>query len=357
MATAGLIDDLLELAAIAAPTFAERPRIDWLEQRLAGAPGRRHRDGVGNLIWSWGEGQPRLLVAAHVDTVFPAETALRFERDDSWLVGPGIGDNAAAVVVAMHVVGELLGAQKVAPGALVFTVGEEGLGNLRGITAACAELRPDAVLAVEGHGLHHVIVDAVGSLRASVRVTGPGGHSWVDRGRPSAIHALLELGVSLARESSADVPVNVGLVSGGRSVNAIADEAELTVEARALAEDVLERFAKRLAGLDVGPPLRLDVEIIGRRPAGQLDRGSPLLEAVRAVREELGLPDALGKGSTDANAALAAGIPGLTLGVANGDGMHTPGERIDGESLALGAAQLERVLRRLLAPSPGHAVA
>ena len=140
MATDGLIDDLLELAAIAAPTFAERPRIDWLEQRLAGAPGRRHRDGVGNLIWSWGEGQPRLLVAAHVDTVFPAETALRFERDDSWLVGPGIGDNAAAVVVAMHVVGGLLGAQKVAPGALVFTVGEEGLGNLRGITAACAEL-------------------------------------------------------------------------------------------------------------------------------------------------------------------------------------------------------------------------
>ena len=106
--------------------------------------------------------------------------------------------------------------------------------------------------------------------------------------------------------------MNVGLVSGGRSVNTIADEAELTVEARALAEDVLERFAKRLAGLDVGPPLRLDVEIIGRRPAGQLDRGSPLLETVRAVREELGLPDALGKGSTDANAALAAGIPGLT---------------------------------------------
>ena len=103
-----LIDDLLELAAIPAPTFGERPRIDWLEQRLADAPGHRRRDGVGNLIWTWGEGRPRLLVAAHVDTVFPAETVLRFERDDSWLVGPGIGDNAAAVVVALRVVGELL---------------------------------------------------------------------------------------------------------------------------------------------------------------------------------------------------------------------------------------------------------
>ena len=107
---------VLELAAIAAPTFAERPRIDWLEQRLAARPAplpRRRRESDLDL----GEGRPRLLVAAHVDTVFPAETVLRFERDDSWLVGPGIGDNAAAVVVALHVVGELLERQEVAPGA------------------------------------------------------------------------------------------------------------------------------------------------------------------------------------------------------------------------------------------------
>ena len=85
----------------------------------------------------------------------------------------------------------------------------------------------------------------------------------------------------------------------GHQDGGIADEAELTVEARALDEPALERFAERLAHLDVGLPLRLEVEIIGRRPAGRLDRGSPLLEAVRAVREELGLPDALGEGSTD----------------------------------------------------------
>jgi len=343
-----LIADLLELAAVPAPTFAEEARLEWLDRRLSRAPGRRHRDGAGNLIWAWGEGRPRVLVAAHVDTVFPAETELRLEQDGPWLTGPGIGDNAAAVVVAFHVVGELLGTQGVAAGALAFTVGEEGLGNLRGITAACAELEPETVLALEGHGLEHVIVDAVGSIRARVRVTGPGGHSWVDRGRPSAVHALLGVGAALAAESTADVPVNVGLLDGGQSVNTIAAEAQLAVEARALDEGSLRRFADGLGRLEVAPPLALDVETIGRRPAGRLERDSPLLGAVLDVRAELGLPPALGEGSTDANAALAAGIPALTLGVSTGESMHSLEERIDARSLAQGRAQLEAVLRRLL---------
>jgi tripeptide aminopeptidase len=343
-----LIDELLELAAIPAPTFAEAGRIEWLEGRLAGAPGRRYRDEVGNLIWTWGSGRPRLLVAAHVDTVFPLETPLRFEREGDWLAGPGIGDNAAAVIVVAHVVGELLESEDVATGAVAFTVGEEGLGNLRGATAACAQLEPEAVLAVEGHGLQHVIVDAVGSVRARVCVTGPGGHSWVDRGRASAIHALLDLGTALARTSTPEAPLNIGLVSGGRSVNTIAGEAELTVELRSLDEVTLERFARRLARLEVKPPLRVEIETIGRRPAGRLDRSSPLLQVALAVRAELGLADLLGEGSTDANAALASDRPALTLGVAYGENMHTTEERIDIGSLAAGMAQLRAVLERLL---------
>jgi tripeptide aminopeptidase len=345
-----LIDELVELAAIPAPTFAEVSRIEWLERRLAGAPGRRYRDDVGNLIWTWGEGRLRLLVAAHVDTVFPLETPLRFEHEGTWLAGPGIGDNAAAVAVVAQVVGELLESDDVASGAVAFTVGEEGLGNLRGATAACAELEPEAVLAVEGHGLQHVIVDAVGSLRARVRVTGPGGHSWVDRGRASAIHALLDLGATLARRSTPEAPVNIGLVSGGRSVNTIAGEAELVVELRSLDEPTLERFTGHLAGLEVEPPLRVEIETMGRRPAGRLDRASPLLDVVLAVRADLGLADTLGEGSTDANAALASGRPALTLGVAYGENMHTPEERIDTASLPTGTAQLRGVLERLLTP-------
>jgi acetylornithine deacetylase/succinyl-diaminopimelate desuccinylase-like protein len=349
--TDALLGDLLELAAVPAPTFAEEARAAWVERRLAGAPGRRERDAVGNLIWRWGEGRPRLLVLAHLDTVFPADGPLRFEREGSRVVGPGIGDNAAAVVAVVHAVSTLLGRGDVAPGAVAFTVAEEGLGDLRGARAACAALDPEAAVAVEGHGLDEVLVDAVGSVRARVRVTGPGGHSWGDRGAPSAIHALLGLASGLVEADAPNAPVNAGLVSGGQSINSIASVAELVIEQRALDEDTLRRFEAQLESLGVSPPLAISVEPVGRRPAGRLDRADPLLATVRRVRAEVGLPDALGAGSTDANAALDAGIPALTLGVARGGRMHTHEEWIDADSLGAGLRQLEGVLAALLAPA------
>ncbi len=348
---AALVEDVVALALVPAPTFAEEARVEWLERRLAGAPGKRHRDAVGNLLWTWGAGRPGLLLAVHVDTVFGAETALAVRRERNRLIGPGIGDNAAAVAVAVHVVESLLASgQPLTPGAVAFTVGEEGLGNLRGARHACAELRPEAVIAVEGHMLGSVLVDAVGSLRARVTVRGPGGHSWADRGRPSAIHALVGLAEQIARAGTPAAPVNIGVISGGRSVNSIADEAELVVERRSLDEADLEAFADGLAALAVAPPLALAAETVGRRPAGRLDRRSGLLEALLGVRRELGLPETLTAGSTDANAALALGIPALTIGVSHGGGMHSLGEWIEPDSLALGARQLELVLGRLLRP-------
>lgn len=344
-----LVETVVELASVPAPTFAEERRLAWLEERLTGAPGTRERDAAGNLVWRWGSGRPRLLLLAHVDTVFPESTALRFERVGGDVVGPGIGDNAAAVAVVLEVVGRLLRETALAPGAVAFTVCEEGLGNLRGAWAACRALAPEAVVAVEGHGLEQVVVDAVGSVRAEIRVTGPGGHSWRDRGLPSALHEILRLGARLADASTREVPVNVGLVSGGRAVNAIASDAELTVDVRALEEAPLARFEELLGELAAEPPLAVSTAVVGRRPAGRLGRDAPLLDAVRAVRRQLELPDALGDGSTDANAALALGIPALALGVARGSGMHSLAERIDAGSLELGRRQLEHVVRRLLA--------
>jgi tripeptide aminopeptidase len=346
-----LLDDLLELASVPAPTFAEEPRLAWLERRLADQPGRRERDAAGNLVWSFGEGPPRLLLLAHVDTVFQEGIPLEFERRGGRVTGPGIGDNAAAVVAVVHAVSALLERQPVAPGAVAFTVGEEGLGDLRGAHEACERLRPGSALAVEGHGLEHVLVDAVGSVRLRVRIIGPGGHSWYDRGTSSAIHALLAVGSELAELGRPDRPVNVGLVSGGQSINSIAAEAELVVELRALEEEPLERFEAYVRGLAVASPLSLTVELVGRRPAGRLDRADPLLATVRRVRKSLDLPDRLEAGSTDANAALVRGIPALTLGVSRGGCMHTRAEWLDADSLDLGLQQLEEVLAVLLKPA------
>jgi len=344
--TPDLVEDVVALAQTPAPTFAEEERIAWLERRLADAPGRRERDGAGNLIWSWGSGRPRLVVAAHVDTVFPAETDLTVRREGDDLIGPGVGDNAAAVAVAIHATEALLreSGEALAPGAVAFTVGEEGLGDLRGVREVVRSLDPEALIALEGHMLDEVVVDAVGSVRFRVEVSGPGGHSWQDRGTPGAIDALLELATELRAFSEPDSPVNIGTIAGGRSVNTIADRAEMVVERRSLESGPLAEFDSALADLRLPEPLAVEVELLGRRPAGRLDRAAPLLSAVLAVRARLGLEPRLGEGSTDANAALAVGVPALCIGVSRGSSMHALDERIDASSLALGAAQLQGLM-------------
>ena len=220
--------DLIQLAAIPAPTGNEGARIAWLEQRLAGAPGSRARDDVGNLVWRLGNGRPALAVLAHVDTVFGEDVAHEPVEREGWLHGPGIGDNAAAVVVALTVV-EALAAEFARPLVVVFTVGEEGLGDLLGARHACAELDPEAVIALEGHGLELVRVDAVGSVRVRLTVTGRGGHSWWDRSRPSAVHGLVALLAEILAEPDPGAAVNVGTFRGGEAVNAIAARAETVV--------------------------------------------------------------------------------------------------------------------------------
>src|SRR6185312_8078720 len=132
------------------------------------------------------------------------------------LVGPGVGDNAAAVAVAIHAVEELLGHGPLEAGAVAFTVGEEGRGNLRGASVLCRSLQPEAFIALEGHGLGEVLVDALGSARARVDASGPGGHSWEDRGTASAVHGLLGLAAEIAELGTEDAPVNIGTIGGGR---------------------------------------------------------------------------------------------------------------------------------------------
>ena len=342
--TRQISDDLVSVAKIPGPTFQEGPRVAWLEQRLEGAPGRRWRDSAGNLIWSFGDGPPDVLVTAHVDTVFGLDTPLSITRKDGHLCGPGVGDNAAAVAVAISVFSEL---RVRSCSAVAFTVGEEGLGNLRGVREAVAALNPRAVIALEGHGLDRVIVDAVGSLRIRFAISGPGGHPWVDRGSPSAIHAALNIGASLTDGAIDEPLVNVGTINGGRSVNSIAERIEMLIEARSVDPALLEAFRDRIARYQLSPPLKLDIEIVGSRPAGHLDRNCDFLKQVLAVREEVGLPTTLDAGSTDANLPLALGIPAVALGVATGGNMHTDREWISEDSLRSGYLQVATIVERL----------
>ncbi|HSZ40330.1 MAG TPA: M20/M25/M40 family metallo-hydrolase [Trebonia sp.] len=348
--TGVIIADAVALAELPGGTGHERVRIDWLHKRLAAAPGSRHVDGVGNLVWTFGPPPYRLAVLVHVDDVFGEQTARGVIRRDGWLCGPGIGDNAIAVATAVAVIERALAAPGEKPLAVVFTVGEEGLGGLRGARHACRELAPEAVLALEGHGSDRVFTDAVGSLRVRLTVTGPGGHSWWDRGRASAVHELVRLLTGMIASVPAPLSVNVGLVDGGTGVNAIAARASATVEWRATDQAALDRQEAALAELttEVSPGLRLETERLDRRPAGSVPLAHPLVAAVLRARRAVGLPDATGDGSTDANAALAAGIPAVALGCCVGENMHAPTERIRADSIAAGAGQLQAVLAEIL---------
>jgi tripeptide aminopeptidase len=356
---AAIAADAVVLAELDGGTGRERVRIDWLLQRLHAAPGDRHVDGAGNLVWTFGPPPYRLAVLVHVDDVFGEATARGVTQRDGWLAGPGIGDNAiavaTAVAVAEHGLAELSLAEQLAgpalPVAIVFTVGEEGLGGLRGARHACRELAPEAVLALEGHGCDRVFTDAVGSLRVQITVTGPGGHSWWDRGRPSAAHELVRLLHEMIASAPARRPVNVGLVDGGTGVNAIAARASAAVEWRSTDQAELDRQVARLAGLEVAKGLELLVERLDSRPAGSVPTTHPLVAAIQRARRSVGLPATTADGSTDANAALAAGIPAVALGCCKGENMHAPTERIRADSIVTGARQLRAVLQEVLDPS------
>jgi tripeptide aminopeptidase len=333
--------ELAEFAAIPAPTGSESARLDWLESRLSSSTGTLERDEVGNLIWRFGpSGPPALLLMAHVDTVFAGVDSIEIHRDGDTLVGPGVGDNATAVMTVIWV----LDTMEAVPAGLnvAFTVGEEGLGNLRGALHACRELRPAQAVAVEGHGLDEVVIEHVGSIRARVKVCGPGGHSWSDRGTPSAIHALFTVGERLAGAGA-----NIGTIAGGQAVNAIAADAEMLVDRRSLDQRELDAFEAELVGLSVESPLEVECELVGQRPAGRIEHGHRLVQTVLQVRRSLALPDRFGSGSTDANAAAAFDIPALSIGCTRGSGMHTLEERIELEPLELGCRQLAAVIGAL----------
>jgi acetylornithine deacetylase/succinyl-diaminopimelate desuccinylase-like protein len=352
---AAIAADAVRLAELDGGTGREGARIDWLLRRLHEAPGSRRIDGAGNLVWTFGPPPYRLAVLVHVDDVFGEATVRGVTQRDGWLSGPGIGDNAIAVATAVAIAERDL-ADPAMPGplpvAIVFTVGEEGLGGLRGARHACRELAPEAVLALEGHGCDRVFTDAVGSLRVRVTVTGPGGHSWWDRGRPSALHELVRLLHEMISSAPARRPVNVGLVDGGTGVNAIAARASATVEWRSTDQAELDHQDAALAGLEVSAGLRLSVERLDSRPAGSVPLTHPLVAAIQRARRSIGLPATTADGSTDANAALAAGIPAVALGCCEGEDMHAPTERIRADSIVTGARQLRAVLQEVLELTP-----
>ena len=347
-AVARIVDDAEALCLVPAPTFAERQRGEEVLARLHALRLDAGFDSIGNVVARIGEDGPALALVAHLDTVFPAETPLTVRRENGRLIGPGIGDNALGIATLLHVAHELALAPPSSPVLVAFTVGEEGLGDLRGVSALldCEPVR--ALIAIEGHGVDSLAVGGIASIRYRVTVTGPGGHSWTDRGRPSAVHHLIAIGERVL-DAARPAAINIGSIQGGTVVNAIADHADLLIDIRHEDQRVVEAAAARVErAATLQPPAGITVELeqVGNRPGGINAPDEPLVERARAARAAVGLGTAEEHlASTDANAGLARGIPSLGMGMTRGDHAHRTDEWIAEAPIALGVGALLGLIR------------
>ena len=363
------IETQIAICEVPAPPFAEGARARQVQRLFTVAGLQKVRiDEIGNVI---GEvpgavvGAP-VIVSAHLDTVFPAGTDVHVSRKGTVLTGPGIGDDCRglAVLVALAQVFVNRRLPTDSPVVLVATVGEEGLGDLRGVRHLFQGLgagRVRSFVSLDGGGLG-IVARGVGSLRYRVTFSGPGGHSYGNFGIANPIHAL---GRAAAAIAALQVPVtprttfNIGRIGGGTSVNAIASEAWMEVDLRssdaAVLDDLDRRFRacvdravaeenSRWAGKS---PVAAAIQRTGARPTGATGDDAPLLRRAILITQALGTSSAPTEGSTDANVAMSLGIPALTLGAGGtASGAHSPSERFDVTGAGIGA---ERALLVALA--------
>jgi len=343
-----------ELAVIPAPSGGEAERATlvadwwradgWSEVSIdaTGNVWARVRDGDGGAV----------VLAAHLDTVFPADLPHDVRQEGGRLFGPGVGDDSVAVA-SLSSAGAQLREQRGRPLWLLATVGEEGLGNLRGIIGALEVPRApiDAVLAVEGNYLGRVSAVGVGSLRWRVTVSGGGGHAWEAADAPSAVHAAADMIAGIVRlaVTGARTAVNVGRVGGGEAINARARACWFELDIRADDPAALEALESDAgAALAAATPVGIEaaIEDLGRRPAGALDPSHALVRAAASALEAVGITPAFIATSTDANAAHARGIPAVAVGITTGGDEHTPREWIDIAPIADGLSVLAATVTR-----------
>jgi acetylornithine deacetylase/succinyl-diaminopimelate desuccinylase-like protein len=356
-----LVDDVIELtcdlARIPAPTFAERERAEAYAGRLTALGIEDVRiDNIANVTARvpGASSAGALVLAGHLDTVFPIDTPLDIERRGDRLHGPGIGDNSlgAAAVAYMPAMLKRIGIEPPLDLVLTGNVGEEGLGDLCGIRRvvdSTADIR--GVIAVEGHNLGRVTHIAVGSRRIRVQVNGPGGHSWGDFGRPNAIHVASEIITELARIPTPPAPkttLSVGMIEGGISVNTIPPTVSFLVDMRSVDHANLIKTYERVERILRQPRSGVTVtwDLIGDRPAGSVPFDDPMVRHALDILKDLGIAPIPDASSTDANISISRGIPSVCIGLTSGGHAHRPDEYIDIPPIAMGLAQLAALIVR-----------
>lgn len=348
------LDQQIAICEIPAPPFKEAARANDFKRRLVALGYLDTRiDAVGNVITQVGSGNgPTVMVAAHLDTVFPEGTDVRTTRSGDRVEGPGIGDDCRglAVLLTLAKVFKETGLTPEGRVYLVGNVGEEGPGNLRGMRHLFTKEFPGAInyfISVDGAGGAGIVSRAVGSHRYTISFSGPGGHSYGSFGMTNPMHAM---GRAIAQIADLKVPTgpkttfNVGVVRGGTSVNTITPLAQMDVDIRsesavnllemdrrlqaAVARGVAEELARWPASK---APITVRYDTIGIRPTGGQSDDAYIVRTAKAAAAFLDdglswMPRTIA-GSTDANLPIALGIPAIAItGGGGGGGAHGTGE-------------------------------
>ena len=328
------IEDQIAINQVAAPPFKETERALYYMDKLRGLGlDDVQQDAEGNVFGVFrgsGEG-PRLFVSAHLDTVFAAGTDVAVKEKVGKLYAPGIADNARGLAAILSVIRGLKKAGVKTVGDIVFggNVGEEGLGDLRGIKAFFRENADiDGYIAVDGVKEQIITYLATGSRRYEITYRGPGGHSWNAFGLPSAIHAL---GRAIAKigdiqtSSQPKTTFTVGTISGGTSVNSIAADASMLLDLRSASEAELKKLETQVMDLLQiaveeenarwgSTAVSVEIKLVGDRPAGQQSPDLPIVQAAWAASAAVNVPPEFGPASsTDANLPMSLGIPAIRL--------------------------------------------
>ena len=341
--------NLIELTEIEAPPFKEEKRAKEFSERLklAGID-KVWIDSIGNVIGllEGSIGNKNIAIDAHLDTVFPEGTDVQVRVKNDTLFAPGIGDDTRGLAMVLTIAETIVKNEIKPVDNILFigTVGEEGLGDLRGVRYLFKNNEPkiDSWIAIDGGSIGRVNNQALGSYRYEVVFDGPGGHSWGAFGLVNPHHAL-GAGIKnfvekadIYTDSGPKTSYNVGIISGGTSINSIPFKSSMQIDIRSIDPNRLNDMEEILynsmnKALDEqnaikrsGPDLKLTINKIGNRPSGKVDESVPLIQKTIAATQYMGIEPRLTIGSTDSNIPISLGLPAVTIGRGGeGGGAHS----------------------------------
>ena len=343
------VREQFRITEIPAPPFKEDTRAAYyLKQMQDRGLSDAYIDSEGNAIGvrkGVSDG-PTILIAAHLDTVFPDGTDTTVELRGGRYFAPGIGDDSRGLAAILSVISALEESGIETTGDIMFAgnVGEEGRGDLRGVKAIFRD-QPhiDGFVSVDGTRLRRITNGGTGSRRFEFHFRGPGGHSFGAFGIASAIHAM---GRAISKIAEIETPrfprttFTVGTVEGGISVNSIAADATFAIDMRSNDREQLARLeaqAKKLA-LDAvneenirwgnGETITVEFNLIGDRPVGKTEADHAIVQTAALAFDHLNIElQQLSTSSTDSNVPMALGVPAITIaGGGSGGGAHSPEE-------------------------------